>query len=156
MYLEVYDEGGNFLKKVPAGTRKGVNMVRIPTMMDPPRVPKSPNILGEAVVGPDYPAGKYTVRLVKGTETYTTDLVINDSPDWNHPQADRKLQDGSARNPNGSKSSSRQSSGTRMPGSSRHCRVTRTTSWMYASCMAIRLGISTFRMKGTNRRGCRL
>ncbi|TNF41031.1 MAG: hypothetical protein EP313_03430 [Bacteroidetes bacterium] len=92
MYLEVYDEGGNFLKKVPAGTRKGVNMVRIPTMMDPPRVPKSPNILGEAVVGPDYPAGKYTVRLVKGTETYTTDLVINDSPDWNHPQADRKLQ----------------------------------------------------------------
>ncbi|MEZ4998100.1 MAG: hypothetical protein R2758_11775 [Bacteroidales bacterium] len=23
MYIEVYDEGGNFLKKVPAGTRKG-------------------------------------------------------------------------------------------------------------------------------------
>jgi len=92
MYIELFDDAGNFLKKVPAGSRKGINMVRITTMMDPPEVPKSPNILGEAVIGPDYPSGKYTVRLVKGTETYTTDLVINDSPDWKHPEADRKLQ----------------------------------------------------------------
>ncbi len=92
MYLELYDADGNFLKKIPAGTRKGVNIVRIPTVMDPPKVPKSPNILGEAITGPDYPAGKYTVKLVKGNETFTTGLVINDSPDWKHSEADRKLQ----------------------------------------------------------------
>ncbi len=92
MYLELYDADGNFLKKIPAGTRKGVNIVRIPTVMDPPKVPKSPNILGEAITGPDYPAGKYTVKLVKGNETFTTGLVISDSPDWKHSEADRKLQ----------------------------------------------------------------
>ena len=72
---------GNFLKKLPAGNRKGINIVRIATAMDPPKVPKSPNILGEAAFGPDYPAGTYTIKLVKGTETYTTDLVLNDSPE---------------------------------------------------------------------------
>jgi len=37
-------------------------------------------------------AGKYTVKLVKGSETYTTDLILNDSPEWKHSGADRKLQ----------------------------------------------------------------
>lgn len=92
MYLELYDADGNYLKKVPAGTRKGVNKVLIPTVMDPPKVPKSPVILGEAITGPDYPAGKYTVKLVKGTETFSADLVINDNPQWKHTEADRQMQ----------------------------------------------------------------
>jgi len=92
MYIELYDAEENFLKKLPAGNRKGINIVRVATSIDPPKVPKSPNILGEAAFGPDYPAGKYTVKLVKGKETYTTDLVLNDSPEWKHSEADRKLQ----------------------------------------------------------------
>ena len=92
MFFEIYDAEGKFLKKLPAGNRKGINIVRIATSMDPPKVPKSPNILGEAAYGPDYPAGKYTVKLVKGTETFSTELILNDSPDWKHPEADRKLQ----------------------------------------------------------------
>ncbi len=92
MYINIYSSDGAFLKKVPAGNRKGINIVRIATSMEPPKVPKSPNILGEAAFGPDYPAGKYTIKLVKGTETYTTDLILNDSPDWKHSEADRKLQ----------------------------------------------------------------
>jgi len=36
--------------------------------MDPPKVPKSPNILGEAAFGPDYLAGTYNIKLVKGKE----------------------------------------------------------------------------------------
>jgi photosystem II stability/assembly factor-like uncharacterized protein len=91
MYLEVFDAGGKHLKKVPAGTRKGINIVSIATTMDPPRVPKSPNILGEALTGPEYPAGRYSIRLVKGSEVYTTELVLNDNPDWTHTEADRKL-----------------------------------------------------------------
>ncbi len=92
MFLDIYDADGTFLKRLPAGNRKGINIVRIATSMDPPKVPSSPNILGEAAFGPDYPAGKYTVKLVKGNETYTTDLILNDSRDWKHPEADRKLQ----------------------------------------------------------------
>jgi len=92
MFIEIYDSGGVFLKKLPAGNRKGINIVRVATSMDPPKVPKSPNILGEAAFGPDYPAGKYSIKVVKGEETYETELILNDSPDWKHPEADRKLQ----------------------------------------------------------------
>jgi photosystem II stability/assembly factor-like uncharacterized protein len=92
MYIEIYDSTGTFLKKLPAGSRKGINIVRVATSMDPPKVPKSPEILGDAAFGPDYPAGKYTIRLVKGSETFTTDLVLHDSPDWKHSEVDRMMQ----------------------------------------------------------------
>jgi len=92
MYIEIYDSEGLLLKKLPAGNRKGINIVSVATSLDPPKVPRSPNILGEAAFGPDYAAGKYSVKLIKGNETFTTDLVLNDSPDWKHPAADRKMQ----------------------------------------------------------------
>jgi len=92
MYIEIYDSTGAFLKKLPAGNRKGINIVSVATSMNPPKVPKSPEILGDAAFGPDYPSGNYIIRLVKGSETYTTGLVLHDSPDWKHSEADRKLQ----------------------------------------------------------------
>jgi hypothetical protein len=60
--------------------------------MDPPKVPKSPNILGEAAFGPDYLAGTYILKLVKGNETYATNLTLNDNPELKHSAEDRKLQ----------------------------------------------------------------
>jgi hypothetical protein len=92
MYIDIYDSDGKFLKKLPAGNRKGINIVRLATSMAPPKVPKSPNILGEAAFGPDYLAGTYTLKLIKGTETYTTNLILNDIPDLKHSTEDRKLQ----------------------------------------------------------------
>jgi photosystem II stability/assembly factor-like uncharacterized protein len=92
MYLEVYDSNGKFLKKLPAGTRKGVNIVRISTVMEPPKVPKSPVILGEAAFGPEYEPGTYTIKVVKGDETFSTNLVLNDVKDSKHTPGDRKLQ----------------------------------------------------------------
>jgi photosystem II stability/assembly factor-like uncharacterized protein len=92
MYANIYSSDGTFLKKLPAGNRKGINIVRIATAMEPPKVPKSPNILGEAAFGPDYVAGTYTIKLVKGAETFTTNLILNDNPDIKHTSEDRKLQ----------------------------------------------------------------
>lgn len=92
MYADIYDSDGKFLKKLPAGNRKGINIVRIATIMDPPKVPKSPNILGEAAFGPEYQAGTYNIKLVKGTETFTTSLILNDSPEIKHSAEDRRLQ----------------------------------------------------------------
>jgi len=92
MYLELYDASGKFLKKLPAGTRKGINKVSIATMVEPPKVPKSPNILGEATVGPMYEAGTYTVKIVKGDQTYSTTMILNDNPDLSHPAEDRRMQ----------------------------------------------------------------
>ncbi len=92
MYIDIYDSDGKFLKKLPAGNRKGINIVRIATAMEPPKVPKSPNILGDAAFGPEYVAGTYTIKLVKGTETFITNLKLNDIPDLKHTSEDRKLQ----------------------------------------------------------------
>lgn len=92
MYLEISDSNGKFLKKLPAGTRKGINIVQIATAMEPPKVPKSPNILGEAAFGPEYQPGSYSIKVVKGTDTYTTNLVLNDVQDSKHTADDRKLQ----------------------------------------------------------------
>ena len=92
MYMEIYDSNGKFLKKLPAGGRKGINVVSVATSLDPPKVPKSPNILGEAAFGPDYPAGNYTIKLIKGKDTFTTNLTLNDTPGLKHTEAERKLQ----------------------------------------------------------------
>jgi len=92
MYLNLYDSTGKFMKKLPAGNRKGINIVQLSTVMDPPKVPKSPNILGDAAFGPDYMSGTYTVKLVKGTETFTTYLKLNDNTEMKHTIEDRKLQ----------------------------------------------------------------
>jgi photosystem II stability/assembly factor-like uncharacterized protein len=92
MYTELYDSNGKFLKKLPAGNRKGINVVRIATVMEPPKVPKSPNILADALFGPQYIAGNYSVKIIKGTESFTTELMLNDSPELKHTAEDRKLQ----------------------------------------------------------------
>ncbi len=92
MFLEIYDPNGKFLKKLPAGNRKGLNLVRISTAMEPPKVPKSPNILGEAAFGPEYEPGTYSIKVVKGSDTYTTNLVLNDVQNSKHSAGDRKLQ----------------------------------------------------------------
>jgi hypothetical protein len=92
MYLEIYDPAGKFLKKLPAGTRKGINIVQMSTSLDPPRVPQSPNILGEAAFGPEYMPGTYGVKVVKGDQTFETSLVLNDIRNSPHSESDRKLQ----------------------------------------------------------------
>ncbi|MFA6128750.1 MAG: hypothetical protein WC699_15730 [Bacteroidales bacterium] len=92
MYLEIYDAGGKFLKKLPAGNRKGINIVRIATAMEPPKVPKSPNILGEAAFGPEYQPGEYAIKVIKGSDTFPTALVLNDVEHNPHSAADRRLQ----------------------------------------------------------------
>ena len=92
MYLEIYDSNGKFLKKLPAGTRKGINIVRISTAIEPPKVPKSPNILGEAAFGPEYQPGSYLIKVIKGTDSFTITLVLNDVQNSKHSAEDRKLQ----------------------------------------------------------------
>src|SRR5664280_3056645 len=80
------------MKKLPSVNRKGINIVQLSIMMDPPKVPKSPNILDDAAFGPKYVSGTYTIKLVKGTDIFTTYLKLNDNPEMNHTFEDRKLQ----------------------------------------------------------------
>jgi len=91
IYLELYDNEGNFIKKQQAGNRKGINIVRIQTTLPPPRVPSSPNLLGEAAFGPEFEPGDYIVKLIKDKDTLISTLTINYNPATKHSAADRKL-----------------------------------------------------------------
>jgi len=92
MYIELYGADGKLMKKLPASPRKGINVVNVATSLDPPRVPRSPNILGEAAVGPNYEPGTYTIKLTKGDDTFTTKLVLNSPRNLSYAEADMKFQ----------------------------------------------------------------
>ncbi|MEA1876530.1 MAG: glycosyl hydrolase [Bacteroidota bacterium] len=91
LYMEIYDEEGQFIKKVQTGGRKGINIVAIPLNLDPPRVPKSPVMLGQAAFGPSLQEGTYKLKIIKGKASYETELVLGADPRQKHSSTDRKL-----------------------------------------------------------------
>jgi hypothetical protein len=92
MYMEIYNSKGEMIRKQPAGNRKGINIVSLQTFMKPPVVPSSPNPLFEAAFGPTLEAGDYTIKIIKGDETYSTKITLHNNPDVLHSAEDRKLQ----------------------------------------------------------------
>lgn len=91
LYMELYDPAGNYLKKIQAGGRKGINIVTVPINLDPPEVPQSPVLLFQAAFGPSLMEGTYLVKLIKGKESYETELELGADPSLPHSQAERKL-----------------------------------------------------------------
>lgn len=92
MHIEIFDQDGNKVKDLPAGKRKGINRVPWQMRMKPPRVPVSNQLLGQALFGPAYPAGEYTVRLTKGEEVFEDKILVKYDPKLPHTQAERDLQ----------------------------------------------------------------
>ncbi len=91
MFLEVYDTEGNFLKKLPAGKRKGINRVAFDVRRDPPKVPRSNTLTFGALFGPAYPPGTYTLKLVKGEDVYESEITLQFDPNSRHTQEDRSI-----------------------------------------------------------------
>ncbi len=92
MYIEIYNDKGKKIKTLPAGKNKGINIVNWNIRQDPPRVPRSPALLGQAVYGPTFPPGEYTVKIIKGDKTYTGKITLKFDPKIPHSLADRNLQ----------------------------------------------------------------
>ena len=91
LYMEIFDEKGNFLKKVQTGGKKGINIVSIPIMLDPPKVPKSPVMLGQAAFGPSLQEGTYKLKITKGKMSFETELILGPNPKLSHSSEDRAL-----------------------------------------------------------------
>ncbi|MCD4789596.1 MAG: hypothetical protein K8R37_06300, partial [Bacteroidales bacterium] len=70
MFIEIYNDDGEKIKELPAGKRKGINRVPWRMRMKPPKVPSSPLLAFRAMYGPTYPPGEYTVKIIKGDNTY--------------------------------------------------------------------------------------
>jgi len=89
MFMEVYDQDGEMIKKLPAGKRKGINRVQWRMQMKRPKVPSSVQLLGWAMLGPSYPPGEYTVRIIKNKDTITGPIKVQYDDNPHHTIADR-------------------------------------------------------------------
>ncbi len=92
MKLAVFDEQGKLVDTLPANSRRGISRVEWSMRTKPPRVPPAAVAAGGAIFGPRVLPGKYTVKMTRGSETYTTQLDVQLDPRATYTAADRKLQ----------------------------------------------------------------
>jgi photosystem II stability/assembly factor-like uncharacterized protein len=92
--VEIYDASNNLLATLPAGKRKGINRVDWPMRLKAPKMPGGSSIVfsGGSFVGPRNAAGTYTVKLIKGKETYTSKVELVPDPRADYKPEDRTLQ----------------------------------------------------------------
>jgi hypothetical protein len=92
--VEIYDSAGTLISTLNAGKRRGINRVAWPMRMRAPRMPGGSSLVmsGGSMFGPRMPEGTYTVKLVKGTETYTSSVQLVADPRTNYSADDRALQ----------------------------------------------------------------
>jgi photosystem II stability/assembly factor-like uncharacterized protein len=92
MKIEVFDSTGKLVDTLPANSRRGISRVQWSMRMKAPKVPPAASAAGEAIVGPRVLPGTYTVKMTRGTETYTTTIDVGLDPRATYTVADRKLQ----------------------------------------------------------------
>ncbi len=94
MFIEVYDPSGKKISTLPAGKSAGINMVALPLRLPPPKAAPSNNstALFGSFIPPALEEGTYTVKIVKGRDSFNTNLVIAFDPDAaeRYPAEDRR------------------------------------------------------------------
>ena len=76
------------------GKRRGLNRVPWPMRAAPPRMPASPVFIYSlfSLFGPRAPEGTYTVKMIKGSDTYTTTISLVPDPRSKVTAAERAAQ----------------------------------------------------------------
>ncbi|HLY05401.1 MAG TPA: hypothetical protein VKR31_06610, partial [Rhizomicrobium sp.] len=90
--IEVLNGEGKVIATVPPTNRKGLNRVVWSMRDDPPQTPQGATLVFNATRGPRVPPGTYTVRLTKGSNTYTMPITVGLDRRATFTVADRKLQ----------------------------------------------------------------
>jgi hypothetical protein len=76
MKIEIFDAQGKFVDTVPANSRRGLSRVEWSMRLKAPQTPPAATVAFEAASGPRVLPGTYTVKMTRGTEAYTTQIVI--------------------------------------------------------------------------------
>lgn len=92
MKLEIFDAQGKLVDTLPPNSRRGISRVEWPMRIKAPRVPPAATAAFEAAQGPRVLPGTYTVKMTRGTETYTTQLVVTLDPRAKFNLEDRKME----------------------------------------------------------------
>jgi photosystem II stability/assembly factor-like uncharacterized protein len=92
--LEVYDPQGRLVSTLVGGKRRGINRVEWPMRRPAPRSAAGAEIVPSlfSFFGPRVPEGTYTVKMIKGQQTYTSQVSLVPDPRSRHTPADRAAQ----------------------------------------------------------------
>ena len=92
--VEIYDAGNDLVATLPAGKRRGINRVDWPMRLPAPKMPAGSSVVmsGGAFFGPRAAAGTYTVKFLKGKETYTSTLELVPDTRAKYTAEDRAIQ----------------------------------------------------------------
>ena len=92
--LEISDAAGKVLATLDGGKRRGINRVEWPMRLKAPKTAPgaslTPNLY--SLIGPRAEPGTYTVKMIKGKETYSSSFALQPDPRAKHLPADRALQ----------------------------------------------------------------
>ncbi|MBI3949455.1 MAG: hypothetical protein HY314_03265 [Acidobacteria bacterium] len=80
--FEIYDSSAKLISTIPGSKRRGVNRVEWSMRMKAPKVPPAAGLVPNffSFVGPRVMEGTYTVKMIKGKDTHTTDLKVVPGP----------------------------------------------------------------------------
>lgn len=90
--VEIYDAQGKLITTLPGSKRRGINRLEWTPRMKPPQTASGETIAQGALVGPSLPEGTYTVKIIKGSDTYTGSVVLIGDTRLSHSEADRHTQ----------------------------------------------------------------
>ncbi|MFZ1750126.1 MAG: hypothetical protein WAU01_08045, partial [Saprospiraceae bacterium] len=93
MTMEVYDEDGIKVADLVPGKSKGINEVEWNYTLKPPKVAKGKTFTFGGFAAPTVPAGKYTVKINKGSKEFTQEIELTYDENSIHSLEDRKLKD---------------------------------------------------------------
>ncbi|HEY3173642.1 MAG TPA: glycosyl hydrolase [Thermoanaerobaculia bacterium] len=96
--LEISDPNGKLVSTIPGGKRKGINRVTWAMRGAPPRYAPGTGQIPSfgSIQGPRVLAGNYKVKMIKGKDTYSTDLKLVYDLRSKVKDADRKVQSDTA------------------------------------------------------------
>ena len=92
--LEIYDGEQKLIATVPGGKRRGINRVEWPMRLAAPKTAPGASLVPNlySLMGPRVPAGKYTVKMIKGKDTFSSTFSLQYDPRSKHSAADQAQQ----------------------------------------------------------------
>ena len=92
MKIEVFDAQGKLVDTLPPNSRRGISRVEWSMRLKAPRVPPAATAAFEVAQGPRVVPGTYTVKMTRGTETYSTQLAVKQDPRAKFTPEDRQME----------------------------------------------------------------
>lgn len=91
--IEIYNADGKLMTTIPGSKRRGLNRTVWAPRLKPPKVSASETIAAGALTGPTAPEGTYTVKIIKGDQSYTGSVKLVSDPRLPYSAEDRKIQE---------------------------------------------------------------